>query len=177
MLSQICDGISINSPPVASILSWMLAASISVFISTKASRADAHRDQPVIVHDQRPVLAEVTVDARALAEVLGDAFIGVIAHAVVEADRLLRHHPQPVLEAGKRKTDLGVDVDRAIDVSAAFQHAAVQGEARPVDAGDFSSRSSFMSTLRRFEAVTSVHSNSCCFIRNLVGSPGTRIEQ
>ena len=42
---------------------------------------------------------------------------------------------------------------------------------------DFSSRSSFMSTLRRLVAVTSVHSSSCCFIRNLLGSPGTRMEQ
>ena len=39
VLSQICDGISINSPPVASIRSWMSAASTSVFMSTKASRA------------------------------------------------------------------------------------------------------------------------------------------
>ncbi len=34
-----------------------------------------------------------------------------------------------------------------------------------------------MSTLRRFVAVISVQSSSCCFIRNLLGSPGTRIEQ
>ena len=34
-----------------------------------------------------------------------------------------------------------------------------------------------MSTLTRLEAVTSVHNASCGFIRNLVGSPGTRMAQ
>ena len=34
-----------------------------------------------------------------------------------------------------------------------------------------------MSTLTRFEAVTSVQSSSCRFIKNLRASPGTRMEQ
>ena len=53
------------------------------------ARALAYGQQPMIVHDHRPVLAEVPVDALALAEVLGDTLIGVIADALVVPDRLL----------------------------------------------------------------------------------------
>ena len=69
------------------------------------ARGLADREQAVIVHDHRAVLAEVAVDALALAEILGDAFIGVIADALVEADRLLRHHAQAALQAGDCHAD------------------------------------------------------------------------
>ena len=100
----------------------------------------------------------------------------MVADPLIEPDRLLRDHPQALFDSGKRHAGLGMDVDGAVDVRTALEHAAVQREARPVDARR-SSRSSFMSTLPRLEAVTSVHSSSCCFIRNLLGSPGTRIAQ
>jgi hypothetical protein len=81
--------------------------------------------------------AEVLVDAFALGEVLGDAFIGVVADALIKANRLLRHHAQPVLQAGQRHAILGVHMHRTIHVRARAQDAAMQREARPVDAGLF----------------------------------------
>ena len=67
----------------------------------KASRARlADREHAVIVHDHGAVAAEMRNDALALAEILGDALVGVIADAAVEAHRLLREHAQPALEAG-----------------------------------------------------------------------------
>src|SRR5262249_39098599 len=90
----------------------------------------AHGEQAVVVHDEGAVLAERGVDAGALVEILGDALIRVIAHAVVEADGRLRHHAQAVLQAGQRHAELGVHVHRAVDVRPRRQHAAVQREAR-----------------------------------------------
>ena len=88
----------------------------------------------MIVHDQRAVLAQRLVDAGALAEIFGDAFIVVIADAIVETHRRLRHHAQAVLQSGKRHAGFGVHVDGAIDVRPGRKHAAMQGKARPVDA-------------------------------------------
>ena len=42
----------------------------------------------------RAVVAEMRDDALALAEILGDALVGMIADAVIEAHRLLRDHAQ-----------------------------------------------------------------------------------
>ena len=61
------------------------------------ARRLADGEQPVIAHDQRAVVAERFVDARALAEIFGDAFVVVVADAIVETDRRLRDHAQPVL--------------------------------------------------------------------------------
>jgi hypothetical protein len=99
------------------------------------ARGLADRREAVVVHDQRAVLAEVLEDALALAEILGDALVGMIADAVIEAHRLLRHHPQAALEAGHRHAELGVDMHDTVHVGTALQDAAVQREARPVDAG------------------------------------------
>ena len=79
--------------------------------------------------------AEVPIEALALFEILGDALIGVIADALIEADRLLRHHAQPDLQAGNRHADIGVNVYGAIHVGPRAQNAAMQREAWPVDAG------------------------------------------
>ena len=73
---------------------------------------------------------------------------------------------ETALEPGNRQANFGVDMDRAVDVGRPLSTppcSVKPGRLTP----DFSSRSSFMSTLRRFEAVTSVQSSSCCFIRNL----------
>ena len=94
----------------------------------------AHGQKAVVLQHQRAVLAERLEDALALAEILGDAFVGVIADALVKTDGLLRNHPQPVFHPGQRHAGLGVDMHRAIDVGPALEHAAVQREARPVDA-------------------------------------------
>ena len=88
-----------------------------------------------MVQDHRAVLAEILVDALALGEVLGDAFISVIADALIETDRVLRHHAQAVLEGADRHAVIGVDMHGAVHVRARAQHAAVQREAGTVDAG------------------------------------------
>src|SRR5262249_6522197 len=52
-----------------------------------------------------------------------------------EAHRLLRDHAQPALEACDRHSGARVHVHRAVHVSPPAQDAAVQREARAVDAG------------------------------------------
>ena len=88
-----------------------------------------------MVHDHRAILAEILVDALTLGEILGDALIGVIADALVEADRLLRHHAQAVFERADRHAVIGMDMHRAVDIIARGQNAAMQRETGPVDAG------------------------------------------
>ena len=73
-------------------------------------------------------------DPLALAEVLGDALVGMIADALVEPHRLLRDHAQPAAQSSERHPGLGVHVHRAVHVRPAAQHAAMQREARTVDA-------------------------------------------
>ena len=71
----------------------------------------------------------------ALVEILGDALVGVIADALVEADRLLRHHAQAALQPGNGHADIGVNMHGAVHVRPRAQDAAVQRESGPVDAG------------------------------------------
>ena len=99
------------------------------------ARGLADREHAVIVHDHGAVVAKMRNEPLALAEVLGDALVRVIAERAVEAHRLLRNHPQPALEAGDRHPGRGVHVHRAVHVRPAAQHAAVERKARPVDAG------------------------------------------
>ena len=82
-------------------------------------RALADGEQAVIVHDHRAILSEVPIEAFALFEILGDALVGVVADALIEADRLLRHHAQPDLQAGNRHADIGVNVHGAVHVRTA----------------------------------------------------------
>lgn len=72
---------------------------------------------------------------RALAEILGDALIGVIADALIKPDRLLRHHAQAVFQRADRHAIIGVHMHGAVHIRPRRQHAAMQREARPVDAG------------------------------------------
>ena len=89
----------------------------------------------MIVHDHGAIVAEMRDQPLALAEILGDAFIGVIADPLIETHRLLGDHPQSALEAGDGHPGPGVDVHRAIDIRPAAQHAAVQREAGTIDPG------------------------------------------
>ncbi len=98
------------------------------------ARALAHGQHAVVLHDQRPLVREMRDDPLPLAEILGDAFVRMIADAIIEAHRLLRDHAQPALEAGDRGAGAGMHVHGAIDVRPPAQHPTMQGEARPVDA-------------------------------------------
>ena len=89
----------------------------------------------MIVHDHGAIVAEMGDEPLALPEILGDAFVGVIADRAEEAHRLLRNHAQPALEACDRHSGARVDVHRAVHVSPPAQDAAVQREARAIDAG------------------------------------------
>jgi hypothetical protein len=62
------------------------------------ARALAHRKQAA----QRAVHAQRLVDAGALVEILGDAFVIVIADAIVKTHRRLRYYPQSMLRSGER---------------------------------------------------------------------------
>src|ERR1700730_6001037 len=140
------------------------------------ARGFAPREHAMIVHDHGAIVAEMRDEPLALPEILGDAFVGVIADRAEEAHRLLRNHAQPALEACDRHFGARVHVHRAVHVSPPAQDAAVQREARAIDAGPLVEVLVHL-TLTRFEAVTSVHSSSCRFIRNFRSSPGTRMEQ
>ncbi|MGA9896063.1 MAG: hypothetical protein WBQ55_27770 [Xanthobacteraceae bacterium] len=62
------------------------------------ARGLADGEQAVIAHDQRAVMTECLVDARAFTKIFGNAFIVLIADAIVETDCGLRHHPQATLQ-------------------------------------------------------------------------------
>src|SRR5262245_41256279 len=66
------------------------------------ARGPADGEHAVIVHDHGAIVAEIGDQTLTLAEILGDALVGVIADTAVEPHRLLRDHSQPVLEAGNR---------------------------------------------------------------------------
>ena len=73
-------------------------------------------EQAVVAQDQRIVLAERGDEPRALVEIVGDAFVVVIADAVVEAHRLLRQRQQPLLQARHRHARDRVRVQHALGV-------------------------------------------------------------
>src|SRR5690606_37135887 len=103
----------------------------------RVARRLANGYKAVIVHDQRDVVPKVAQDALALAEIPGDALIGVIADTLVETHGFLRDHPQAALEAGDRKADRRVDMYGAVDVGTPLHQTAMQRDARAVDAGAF----------------------------------------
>ena len=128
------------------------------------------------MQDQRAVVAEMREDALALGEILGDALVRVIADALVEARRLLRHHAQAVLEAGERHAPFRVHVDGAVDVRPSREHAAMQREAGAVDAGLLVEVVAHVD----LDEIGGRHlgpQSSWRFIRNLLSSPGTRMAQ
>src|SRR5476651_715085 len=62
------------------------------FAERERINKDLGKNSAMIMNHHGAVLAEVLVDALALGEILGDAFVFVVADALIEADRLLRHH-------------------------------------------------------------------------------------
>ncbi len=99
------------------------------------ARGLADGEQAVIVQDHGPVAAEMGDDPLALGEVLGDAFVRVVADPAIEPHGLLRDHAQAATQSGERHPGFGVNMHRAVHVRTAAQHPAVQGKARTVDAG------------------------------------------
>src|SRR6516225_2388952 len=142
----------------------------------RLARALARRKQAVIVFDHGAIVAELGDEPLALPEVLGDAFVGVIADAAEERTASCEIMRSPVLRPA-----IAIPV-RVCTCTA--QSTSGRPRSTPpcsVKPGRLtparSSRSSSMLTLTRFEAVTSVHKSSCRFIRNFRSSPGTRMEQ
>jgi hypothetical protein len=92
-----------------------------------------HRQQAVVAQEQHVVLAEIARDRLALAEVGGDALVGVVGGAGDHRQRVLRDRQQPALLRRHADARLRMRVHAAGDIRPRHVHGAMDDEAGRID--------------------------------------------